>query len=75
MNFVNNALDYANNLVASLSHQIMLSNIIHALGGFGLAIVLQRYTKGDAFLPVWIGWVLLIGAIILHMYISSQLPF
>lgn len=35
---------------------IILSNLSHAAGGFGLAIVLQRYLRGEPFLPVIVGW-------------------
>lgn len=44
------------------SQHILLANASHAAGGFGLAIVLQRYLGGKAkkpFLPVIVGWVLL----------------
>ena len=49
------------------SHNIILVNIVHASGGFGLALLLQRYIKGKAFLPSWVGWLLLTFAIGAHI--------
>ena len=40
------------------SQHILLANASHALGGFGLALILQRYLGGKPFLPVAIGWIL-----------------
>ena len=44
------------NVMTYFSHHIILANLAHALGGFGLAVVLQHHTKDNSFLPVWIGW-------------------
>lgn len=50
-----------------MSHHIMLSNAAHVAGGFGLAVLLQHYIKGKAFVPVWVGWILVIFSFGVHM--------
>jgi hypothetical protein len=47
---------------------IVLMNIAHAVGGFGLALLLQYYLSGNAFLPVLVGWILVAFTLIVHMY-------
>jgi hypothetical protein len=48
-------------------HHIMLTNASHLALGFGLALVLQHYMVGNAFLPVAIGWVLIVFGLIAHL--------
>ena len=59
-----NAMDY-------WSRHVLLSNTSHAFGGFGLAIVLQHYLRGKAggkpFVPVIIGWLLLVFCVLTHI--------
>lgn len=43
-----------------------LNALAHSAAGFGLALVLQHYLKGNAFLPVSIGWALIIFSVIIH---------
>ncbi len=38
---------------------IILTSAQHVAAGFGLALVLQHYIAGNAFLPVIVGWLLL----------------
>ena len=47
---------------------IILNNVHHAAGAFGLAIVLQHYLAGNPFLPVAVGWVLLGFTVTMHLY-------
>lgn len=61
MNFITNSMRF-------FSEHIFVSNIVHAAGGFGLAVVLQKYLKGNPFVSVYVGWALLIVALILHVY-------
>lgn len=48
-------------------HHIMLTNASHLALGFGLALVLQHYIVGNAFLPVAIGWVLIVFGLLAHL--------
>lgn len=50
---------------------IILTNFIHFVGGFGLALLLQYYISGSAFLPVSLGWILVAFTVIGHIYILS----
>jgi len=51
---------------------IILANLSHAVAGFGFAIVLQRYLRGEPFLPVVVGWVLLGFALVMHLYAFTR---
>lgn len=53
--------------MAYMSHHIMLSSAAHAAGGFGLAVLLQHYLKGRAFVPVWVGWILVVFSCGVHV--------
>lgn len=48
------------------SKHVILANISHALGGFGVALILQHYIVGNPFLPVLIGWLALGFTVITH---------
>ena len=52
------------------SQHVILANLTHAAGGFGLALVLQRHFGGRPFLPVIVGWLLLAFTIAVHLYAS-----
>ena len=54
------------------TQHIILSNLSHAVGGFGLAIVLQRYLRGEPFLPVVVGWILLGLTLATHFYALTR---
>lgn len=45
----------------------MLNALAHASAGFGLALVLQHYLKGNAFLSPYIGWALIIISALIHI--------
>ena len=47
---------------------ILLSNANHAALGFGLAVLLQEYLVGNAFMPLWIAGVLVAFGVISHIY-------
>jgi hypothetical protein len=47
----------------------MANALAHSAGGFGLALVLQTYLMPDcdAFAPVWVGWVLIVFSVLVHL--------
>lgn len=47
---------------------LMLNNASHAAGGFGLALLLQEYLAGAAFLPASLGWILVVFSSAIHLY-------
>lgn len=49
------------------SKHVILSNISHAVGGFGLALLLQQYLVGNPFWPPIVGWAAIIFAIVTHL--------
>lgn len=51
---------------------IFLNNVHHAMGGFGLALVLQHYLASDPFLPVVVGWILIGFTAIMHIYTLTR---
>lgn len=48
------------------SQHIILASLAHVAGGFGLALVLQRYFPGKFFLAPKTGWLLLGFALLIH---------
>lgn len=46
---------------------IILTSTNHFAGGLGLALLLQHYLTGDAFLPAIVGWVLVGYLVIVHI--------
>jgi len=46
---------------------IILTSTNHFAGGFGIALLLQHYLTGDAFLPVIVGWILVGYLVIVHI--------
>jgi len=50
------------------SEHIILSNLSHAVGGFGAAILLQYYLEGSAFLSAIVGWLALGFTLITHFF-------
>lgn len=56
------------------SKHVILSNISHAIGGFGAALLLQHYLVGNAFLPAIVGWVAIGFTAVTHFiaYTSSN---
>lgn len=55
------------NAIDFWSRHVILANASHAAGGFGLALILQRYFGNKPFVPVWIGWILLAFTIVTHL--------
>ena len=51
---------------------VILNNASHAAGGFGLALLLQEYFAGAAFLPVSVGWILVLFSVAVHLYSMSN---
>ena len=60
------------NVIEFWSQHMILANSSHAAGGFGLALILQRYLAGEPFLPVWVGWLLLGYCLAAHVYAFTQ---
>ncbi len=58
--------------MAYWSQHIILANASHAAGGFGLALILQRYLGGKPFLPVAVGWILLGFTVVTHAIAYAQ---
>jgi hypothetical protein len=54
------------------SQNVILANLSHAVGGFGLAIILQRYLRGNSFLPVVVGWIFLSFTLATHIYAYTR---
>lgn len=48
------------------SKHVILSNLSHAVGGFGAALLLQQYLVGSAFLPAIVGWLAIAFTLITH---------
>lgn len=47
---------------------IFLTASNHAAAGFGLALILQDYLVGNSFLPVSIGWILVVFSLMVHIW-------
>lgn len=58
---LDNALNY-------WSEHILLANASHTAGGFGLAVILQCYLRGQAFVPAWVGWGLFAFSLVAHLW-------
>lgn len=56
-----------NRATSYFSRHVMLCSAAHTAGGFGLAIVLQQYYEGGAFIDVRIGWVLIAFSVLAHL--------
>lgn len=48
------------------SKHVILSNVSHAVGGFGLALLLQDYLVGNPFWPAIVGWVAIAFTLVTH---------
>jgi len=58
--------------IALARKHFVLTNFGHFVGGFGLALLLQYYLSGSAFLPVAVGWLLVAFTLIVHVYVLTQ---
>jgi hypothetical protein len=56
----------------SARKHIILTGFAHFTGGFGLALLLQDYLSGSAFLPAIVGWLLVAFTVIVHIYILTS---
>ncbi len=59
MELYHQSLDY-------FSKHPMANSLAHSAGGFGLAVVLQEYMGGGSFVPVWIGFILIVFSALVH---------
>ena len=48
------------------SKHVILSSLSHAVGGFGLALLLQDYLVGNAFLSTTVGWLAVAFTLVTH---------
>lgn len=46
---------------------IILTSTNHFAGGFGIALLLQQYVAGNAFLPPIVGWILVGYSVVVHI--------
>jgi len=54
---------------------IIMSNSAHVALGFGIAVLLQEYISGNAFISVWIAYILIVLGLIEHIRAwSSRKP-
>jgi len=53
-------------------NHIILANASHGAGGFGIALVLQRYLRGNPFLPVLVGWILIGFSVAMHVIAATR---
>lgn len=58
---------YVQRAMTYFSQHVILGHFAHALGGFGLALLLQHYLKGNAFLPAWVGWLMVMISAAVHI--------
>jgi hypothetical protein len=49
------------------SRHVLLNSAAHAAAGFGLALLLQYYTAGTAFLNPLIGWGFILFSAAIHL--------
>ncbi|HEV2917463.1 MAG TPA: hypothetical protein VGW78_07000 [Candidatus Babeliales bacterium] len=57
---------YTKSLMYFAKHP-MLNSFAHSVGGFGIALLLQYYIVGDAFAPLWVGWLCITGSLVIHI--------
>ncbi len=46
---------------------IIFSNFAHGIGGFGLALLLQDYFQGHAFISIYWGWFFIAVSALEHL--------
>lgn len=51
---------------------IIIANFVHAIAGFGFALVLQHHLYEQPFLPVAIGGILLAFTLVMHIYAFTK---
>ena len=54
--------------LAFARENVILTAVQHALGGFGVALLVQWYVQGAAFAPAWLGWVFVAFSVAVHIY-------
>lgn len=59
--------EFWNHMITYFSQHVMLNSWAHACAGFGLALLLQQYLKGNAFAPSWLAWGLVAISAIIHL--------
>ena len=60
-------LYFINQLIEYSSHHVILMNSAHFVLGFGIAVLVQQYVKGDSVVPMWIGWAGVLFGLIAHI--------
>lgn len=59
-------MDFYNKALVYFAAHPTLNASAHFAGGFGLALLLQHYLKGNAILPMWLGWALVLFSAVVH---------
>ena len=54
--------------LAFARENVVLTSVQNALGGFGVAILVQWYVQGAAFAPAWLGWTFVAFSVAIHIY-------
>ncbi len=47
---------------------VVLTSVQNALGGFGVAVLVQWYVQGTAFAPMWLAWLFVGFSVAIHVY-------
>ncbi|HEX2978485.1 MAG TPA: hypothetical protein VHO47_05180 [Candidatus Babeliales bacterium] len=54
-------------IMSFFGQHIIFANLTHLAAGFGIAVLLQYYKKGNSFVPPLIGWVCVAFAAVAHL--------
>lgn len=54
--------------LAFARENVILTSVQNALGGFGVALLVQWYVQGAAFAPMWLGWTFVAFSVAIHVY-------
>lgn len=49
------------------SRHVVLNSLAHMASGFGLALILQDFLRGDVFINPMVGWVLVALSLSIHV--------
>lgn len=60
-------MELYNKAIRYFSVHVNLNSAAHFAVGFGLAILLQHYINGNSFAPSYVGWILVILSVVVHI--------
>lgn len=49
------------------SHHVTANSMAHFLAGFGIAVLLQYYMRGDSLIPVLVAWIFVLISVAIHL--------